>query len=600
MVEKKNIEKYIIYTLSLVVVLTVIVRLFFTVSLYDEVFNIHVSYLTAVMGKRHLVENTAIFWGDVFNLPFVWIYYQLTGGMDGIVLFMRFVYLGFNIILSLTFKYAFSNYIGKRNSTIFALIIISYAPFSIYSVWYDSTALFFMLMGEILLAGAVLDKEKKHRIAWLLSGICHGCMVYAYPLMIGVVLLTLTIMIGRVIKKRDQREIILSYILGGIIVIMIFCLYCTYVGWDNIYIFKEGAIGGALTGRTLHELISTETKVVQDSTVLSETMNGISSSGQTVVNRGIFNQLVSNGKYLLYKVYQMALKSIEQQLRALPITIILLVQWAVGLKKKGAIRVLLLLEIILTAFVCHTGKGQWATQTAYAYYACWTPLLYFYLEKDDRQKGKVLLLFLWVPALVAYFAVGFTALHIQKASMGLYTGAICTLIFMCFISRECTIQKKEAACVVLLGIAAVNVALLYLNVYEDDKILQCNYYMKDGVYKGIWTEQNKEKYYNAEMRIKELNLPKGTTIFLADESSHYTPLLLWGEFYQAGGNIQSIEERLKQGESAEEIFYGSEWADLIAINKEVYEQYPLVQQNFMDKYYNLAVMEEDMMIFQKQ
>lgn len=598
--KKVDAEKCLLYGVSLIIVLTVVVRLFFTVSLYDEVFNIHISYLSAVMGQRHLVENTAIFWGDVFNLPFVWIYYQLTGGMDGIVLFMRFVYLGFNIVLSIAFRCIFSSYIGRRNSTLFALVIISYAPFSVYSVWYDSAALFFMLMGEMLLVGAVTDQEKPHRIMLLLSGICHGCMVYAYPLMLGVVLLNLAVMIFRVIKKHDKKEIIQFYILGGIVVVAIFCIYCTCVGWGNIYIFREGAISRALTGRTLQELVPIETTAVQDSVVPGEAMNAVALGGYTAGYMRVFDQLINNVKYIFEKIYQMVLLSIEQQLKSLPITVILLLQWAVGLKRKGKIRFLLLPEIILTAFICHTGTGQWATQTAYAYYACWAPLLYFYIPKEERWKGKVLLLFLWVPALMAYLAVGFTAFYNQKASMGLYTGAICTFIFMCFISREYTLRKKEIAFLVFICIAFVNVALLYLNVYEDDKISQCNYYMKDGVYKGIWTQQDKEKYYNAEMQIKKLKISSGATICLNNEPYYYTSLLLWGEFQQIGGNIQSVEERLSQGENAEEIYYESEWADLMVMNEETYKNCPLAQEVILDKYYDLVVAEGDLMIFKKQ
>lgn len=50
-------RKYAIWGIGLIILVALIVRLFFTISLYDEVFNIYVSYRTAVLGQRHLVEK---------------------------------------------------------------------------------------------------------------------------------------------------------------------------------------------------------------------------------------------------------------------------------------------------------------------------------------------------------------------------------------------------------------------------------------------------------------------------------------------------------------------------------------------------------------
>lgn len=67
MTSKKYAKNSIVWGAALAIAAALVVRLFFTVSLYDEVFNIRVSYLTAVMGQRHLIENAEIFaMGDVF------------------------------------------------------------------------------------------------------------------------------------------------------------------------------------------------------------------------------------------------------------------------------------------------------------------------------------------------------------------------------------------------------------------------------------------------------------------------------------------------------------------------------------------------------
>ena len=135
MVLKKRVQNGIIWGVGLAIAAALVTRLFFSISLYDEVLNIRISYLTAAMGQRHLIENAQIFaMGDVFNLPFVWVFYKLTGGTAGIVLFMRFVYVGMNLGLAGVVLWILSPDMGKKNTILFSLILITYAPFSVYSV----------------------------------------------------------------------------------------------------------------------------------------------------------------------------------------------------------------------------------------------------------------------------------------------------------------------------------------------------------------------------------------------------------------------------------------------------------------------------------
>ena len=122
---KGNIGNIIFCIAGGVMVVLLLKRLRYTLTYHDEVLNIYISYLTAVMGKRHLVENAFIFsLGDLFNLPFVYIFYKVTDSTAGIVLFMRYVYFGVNVILSVIFAGVFRRYLGTKESTFFSLILI--------------------------------------------------------------------------------------------------------------------------------------------------------------------------------------------------------------------------------------------------------------------------------------------------------------------------------------------------------------------------------------------------------------------------------------------------------------------------------------------
>lgn len=603
MAPKRYVEKGIVWGAGLVIAAALAARLFFTVSLYDEVFNIHVSYLTAVMGQRHLIENAQLFaMGDVFNLPFVWIYYKLTGGMEGIVLFMRFVYIGFNLVLSGVFFCVFSFCMGKRNAILFSLILVSYAPFSVYSVWYDSAALFFMLMGAVLYAGSVLGEGSKSRWMRYFSGLSHGCMVYAYPTMALVALMTFLIGIAYTVRRKGKLRSVMPYVLGGLTVIMVFCVYCTYVGWGNICFFQEGYLQKILGGRGLEAAAGGNTWLCNsDILVRKEAMWDVASSREMA---GAAPVLLSGaGSFfhpLVIKLKQIAKECIGQQLQTVPITILLLIQWAVGLKKQGVVRLLLLVEIILATGFWHRDMGQWATLTAYAYYACWAPFLFCYLRDYAREVGKVLFCFLWLTSCGTLLAVGFTATYNQKAAMGLYAGAVCTLLFMALIAVQTPVRGRELAAGVILLAAVVNVALLYGNVYGDDRISRCSYRMKDGIFRGIYTEPENEKYDNAEQKVRALDLPDGTMVCLPYEAYDYMSILMWGKFAWGGTDFQTAERQLAEGVDAEALIERSPWADLLVTTKEIYDECPLTREKITDRYYQMVITEGDLLFFRKE
>lgn len=603
MAAKRYVGKGIVWGAGLVIAAALAARLFFTVSLYDEVFNIHVSYLTAVMGQRHLIENAQLFaMGDVFNLPFVWIYDKLTGGMEGIVLFMRFVYIGFNLVLSGVFFCVFSSCMGKRNAVLFSLILVSYAPFSVYSVWYDSAALFFMLMGAVLYAGSVLGEGSKSRWMRYFSGVSHGCMVYAYPTMALVALMTFLIGITYTMRRKGKLRSAMPYVLGGLTVIMVFCVYCTYVGWGNICFFQEGYLQKILGGRGLEAAAGGNTWLCNsDILVRKEAMWDVASSREMA---GAAPVLLSGaGSFfhpLVIKLKQIAKECIGQQLQTVPITILLLIQWAVGLKKQGVVRLLLLVEIILATGFWHRDMGQWATLTAYAYYACWAPFLFCYLRDYAREVGKVLFCFLWLTSCGTLLAVGFTATYNQKAAMGLYAGAVCTLLFMALIAVQTPVRGRELAAGVILLAAVVNVALLYGNVYGDDWISRCSYRMKDGIFRGIYTEPENEKYDNAEQKVRALDLPDGTMVCLPYEAYDYMSILMWGKFAWGGTDFQTAERQLAEGVDAEALIERSPWADLLVTTKEIYDECPLTREKITDRYYQMVITEGDLLFFRKE
>ena len=579
---KKKVSDIVLYVIGVLLLFFLIRRLYYTVSHYDEVFNIYVSYMTVGMGKRHLVENLMMMsMGNLFNLPFISIFYHITGGMEGIVLFMRYMYLGLNLLLAAIFYGCFHRRLGKKTCLLFGLVLVSYAPFSIYSIWYDSVALFFLLAGCMLLFAEELNEEKKFRWMKYLAGICHACMAYAYPTMVGVILV---IFVGKLffqIKRKTKiKEIFFywfPYLLGGLSVLAVLALYILYVGWENIFLINQQSVGDALSGRTLGNIAS-DTSTVENVDIASPVR---------VLMGNIFHKLGS----ILTAMWR-------QQKAALLVTVLLLIQWGIGLWRKGIIRICLLFEIILTAVWFHNGMGQWATQTMYAYYFFWTPFLYYYLDKEERKRWRGVILILDGAAIAAMVAVGFTAYYDMKASMGLYSGAIGAFWLMIIIAKNKNNVESLWPAGVILFLAGCNVFMLYQNVYENEQVSECNYLMQKGIYKGIMAQEGDAIYEILPELFADIDLKEDATLYTNDFV--YMPAFIEGELLFNGGDPHEPEERIQAGVDVETAYREFEWTDVIIMDNEKYMECPNVVEYILPKYYDLIHAEDNFYMYVKK
>lgn len=579
---KKRVSDIVLCLIGAILLFTLVRRLYYTVSHYDEVFNIYVSYMTVGMGKRHLIENEMMMsMGNLFNLPFISIFYHITGGMEGIVLFMRYMYLGLNLLLAAVFYGCFHRQFGKRTCILFGLVFVSYAPFSIYSIWYDSVALFFLLAGCMLFLAEELNEEKKFRWMKYPAGICHACMVYAYPTMAGVILV---IFVGKLFfqirRKTQMKEIFfywLPYLLGGLSVVAVLALYILYVGWENIFLLQKESAEIALGGRILGDITE---ETADNENVMSTVW---------VLLGNVFGKLRS----ILTAMWR-------QQKAALGITVLLLIQWGIGLWRKGIIRILLLLEIILTAVWFHNGMGQWATQTMYAYYFLWTPFLYCYLEKEERKKWGSVMLLLDGAAIAALLAVGFTAYYDMKASMGLYSGAIGAFLLMVLIAKNREIAGKNIAdiswsVIIIFFLAGCNIFMLYQNVYENEQVSKCNYLMQKGIYKGIMAQEEDAIYEILPELFAGIELKEDATLYTNDFV--YMPAFIEGKLLFNGGNPREPEGRIQAGEDIETVYREFEWTDVIIMDNATYEECPNVVEYILPKYYELIHREDNFYMY---
>lgn len=642
---KKPGKKHMIYQISAgMIIAALIVALIWRIQCcilyYDETLSAYISYMTAVMGQRHLVENGYIFsMGDIFNLPFVYLFYHITGGTEGMILFLRFVYLGYNIVLSVVLWKVFGEYIGKKAMALFGLVLITFFPAGMYTIYYDTSAFFFSLLGCSLLLGSQLRGNDRTGIYRYLAGVCHACMAYAYPLMAGVVLVLL---IGVTVyhicndhmKGKALVKYWLPYFFGGMTIVGIFLAYVMYVGWENVFLFQEGFFQNSLGGREIGELASIANQAQQiedtsaaaggaagavlesagaDASAAADALAGSAVGGLDGANvaqaagGGIADSVVvAMVKRIGSQVFQLLNYMWIQQKVTLGFTLVMLVQWAVGLVKKGKWRLLLIPEIILVGFFTHTDMVFYGGTAMYAYCFCWTPFLLCYLEPEKRKKGIIFFLVLGLTAAASFFAMGFTSVRLDIAHTGLYCGAICSFLLMLMLVKEEYAAGIPLSVALLLLIAACNTYMAYNDHCQGADIKDCTYRMQKGVFKGMMTWEQDKSYEHMAQLLKAESFREEATIYITDYD--YYAACMEGNLLSTRGNasikeefsLPYAEQLLQGGMESEEVYDMLYWPDVVIVDKENEENYTCSMETVLSGHYELASDEYDYYLYLKK
>lgn len=561
----KKLKSGIIFLMAITIVIAMIWRIQCSISYYDEVYNIYVSFRTAALGQRHLVENGNVHsMGDLFNLPFVYLFYTVTKGTEGIVLFIRFVYLGYNLVLSCVFYKVLKGFYGKKEMALFGLILISLVPGGLYTVSYDTMPMFFSLLGNVLLFASEIRGTEKTGIYRYWGGVCHACMVYSYPLMAGVILVLLVgLSVFHVrIERMKVKKLVkywLPYFLGGMTVLGIFLIYVLSVGWENIFIFKRGFVQEGLRDRQVGELAVAVEKAE--------------------------NPIFIVVKKIAARLYTLLVNVWHQQKAALGYTVILLIQWGIGLVKKGKWRLFLIPEIILVAFFTHGGIRCFAGTSMYAYCFCWVPFLFFYLEKGERRQGVIMLLIFGLTSIAAFLAIGFTSLRVNSAHCGFYCGAICSFLFMIMIVRKEVFEGDSIAIGVILLIALCNIGMAYRDHFQGADIWECTYRMQKGIFKGIMTWEEDKEYEKLKECFEKISFSKNATIAITSNNCHSIAL---DSGVLIGFNLLQSESMLQAGKGISEVYEEIYWPELVLVDKEEEINYVNVTEKILKRYYELA------------
>lgn len=239
----KKILQILPYAAIALVAASFFVRAFYGFDWSDECYNLALPYRFA-LGSRAFIDS----WDAdqtyaLLLAPVLWLYRLVVGNMDGILLFMRLLFVLVQTAVSLLVYRVMLKLCGSRTvALVAAAICLSFAPYSISSFSYYTLSCLLMIVAAMLVISLYLT-ESTARITVLstLAGVTYACACVAFPCCIAVLpsfILLLCAVRPRVKKQEGSQKTLraLAFFLSGFLFIGI--LVCGYlfvtVGLDEI------------------------------------------------------------------------------------------------------------------------------------------------------------------------------------------------------------------------------------------------------------------------------------------------------------------------------------------------------------------------------
>jgi hypothetical protein len=447
-------------------------RLFYGVDFLDESYYVAIPYSYA-LGAQPFVDEIAVHQSAALvTYPLVKLYYVLTGGAAGIILFMRGAYLVFCLGVSVLAYLTLRDFIDRRAAALIALLTVAFAPGNLFAASYNTLAALFFVSGALLSTWVISRSDPRGPGRWLFAaGLLYGSAVVAYPTFAVPVALTLAILVlWRSPIPRAKRLLtgcgclIPLFILAGVVV---------YAGLDRFWAdlaYQHPAQGGG--ARKLTEVLATLWRLCP--------------------HKGVF----------------------------LPLGVALgLLAWKGGDRWRYA-------AIGPVALVCapftSTGRYHYSSMLYLAYFALCAPYIVL-CSGRLRPYSKRLFWGVWVPSAVGGLTTAYSSANgAMNAAIGLWPGAVVTIVLCtAAFSRSGADEKpRDRAWSQVLAIAAPAGVLFVIlgfvghSVYSERATYELTERVTAGPFAGLCTSPEKKAFLNdLGAAMTELSRQRGRVLF---------------------------------------------------------------------------------------
>ena len=223
------------------------------VDLSDESYYVSLPLRFALGDRPFLDERSSVQGSGLIELPFVAFYHLIVRSNDGLMLFMRLLYLTFLTAIGVGLANAVRGWISRGAALACGALTCFYVPYCIYQMSYNSLG-----GGLAMLAGLTvlrlgrsegMTAQAASRYA-MFAGVCVAASTLAYPTLmpLAAVHAVTIVLFGR--RPLGWWRVLGYYVLGGGFVCLYVCLFLLRSGFGSLKLTIDfvRAWGPTLTG----------------------------------------------------------------------------------------------------------------------------------------------------------------------------------------------------------------------------------------------------------------------------------------------------------------------------------------------------------------
>lgn len=553
-IRKHKIISIVIFAMLLLGTLRVTLH----ADVYDEIFNLSVSYRVAMGDLPYYQCWEAYQGGDLFLSPFLWLYVNIVGTSSGIVLYSRFIYLLWLAACSFIVFRAINFILPKLQAFVIALSCYFFSIYGLFYLWYDTVSVLLLLAGCFSIFIAIVKGNKS---GWaILGSFLHGLMVLAYPSLILITVLCFIFELVSCIKNKNKL-LLIYFIIGYLCALVVGFVIILYIGIEN-FIFGIKVI---LSYRNI-------------------------ASG-------------SSSSFIIFDILH-AYYAVNKPLIIFTVPYVL-----VGIlvyKKKKYLHGYLLAGLILPIVIClKLDDGYRGLLNYAAYIGLWAPILYLLTtrlcenassecEVSRNSLIKKSFLYVWLPSVLSVIPIAISTVYADegpiKAWEGMFSSAlisivVLTVLWQSFPHRNLKIWNDVFSNAVGLVFSCCLLINSYSYIYLNAPYITMNDPIsKHGVYAGIKVKKEMLEWESVKQWLQPYIQGKKTILV----SFIFNPIYLMTDLKPLTPSVESPTYYLEgevQWEMALKYFKTfNEYPDVMILSKTDMED-DEIQQLLNEKYY---------------
>lgn len=433
--------------ITFIVLILVYRRLYYGVDFTDESFYVALPYRFVLGDKPFIDELSIVQMSSFLTYPFVNFYIWVMGNSDGLMLFMRNVYLWFNIFVASVVFMAIRKILRWREALIISLIVIVFVPFNIPNLNYNTLGMGFLTAGLFSALWVLLNDKNHYHL--LFSSLFFVFAIISYPTLI---LPVITFILSTLLLYPHSRKIIFTILSIGLLLPMLIFIILLFVGYG-----------------------------------VGNIMNSINYSSSLGVQGGGFDKIIKISKSLLLDPFHVSL-----------IPVYLTIYWQrnrIGIKYI-IFTVMLFLAIPIVYYFYGDNYAEVTVSMRYiSFCSFFAPILYLYTKNNEIAKQFFYVV--WLPSFIAGIVVAWTSGNgYVSAAIGLLPGSIITFVLLAVLLKERMFIDRINIIRFIPPLLAVAILLFfqYSSVYRDDKISDLRVKIENGPYKELYTSEEKNNY----------------------------------------------------------------------------------------------------------